>query len=165
MGTAGDHHRAGPWITAVTAVDDGTIVTGGTDGTVGFRKGADGIPSDAGPKQLHPELFGVCAATGEAPEAGSVASAGDDGNLIYWNHLTGSRRYRRSGSREGRTSVAWDPANPSRGITGGEAGGVVLLDYGADSRQPLARVVEGWSGATKVAMSLRRATVSLLPEK
>jgi WD40 repeat protein len=144
----------GQWASAVTVVDDGTIVTGGTDGTVGFWNGADGTLTDAGLGQLHPDSVRGLAATGYAPEEGSVASVGDDGNLQYWNHLTGLSPvpFIRVDERAA-TSIAWDPTNPSRGITGGEAGGVVLLDYGPDRRQPLARAVDGWSGATKVAVS------------
>ena len=144
----------GQWASAITVVDDGTIVTGGTDGTVGFWNGSDGTLTDAGLGQLHPDSVRGLAATGYAPEEGSVASVGDDGNLQYWNHLTGlspvpSIRV----DERAATSIAWDSTNPSRGITGGEAGGVVLLDYGPQRRQPLARAIDGWSGATKVAVS------------
>lgn len=144
----------GDWASALTVVDDETIVTGGTDGTVGFWRSADGTLTAAGLNLVHLDKVRGLASTGEAPEAGSVASVADDGSLLYWNHLTGSSPLPpiRVDERAA-TSVAWDPANPSRGVTGGEAGGVVLLDYGADRRQPLARPVHGWTGATQVAIS------------
>lgn len=142
------------WASAVTVVDDGTIVTGGTDGTVGFWNGSDGSLAAAGLNSLHVGTVRGLAATGDAPDQGSIASVADDGNILYWNHLAGTVQGQpiRIDERAA-TSVAWDPANPSRGVAGGEAGGLVLLQYGADGRQPLNRAVEGWSDATTVAVS------------
>lgn len=144
----------GDWVSAITVVDDGTVATGGTDGSVGFWNGADGTSTGAGLNELHLDAVRGLAATGESPDAGSVASVGDDGFLLYWNHLTGNTPLPPTRVDErAATSVAWDPANPDHGVTGGLAGGAVLFAYGDDRRRPLARTVDGWSGATEVALS------------
>ncbi|MGE2692647.1 toll/interleukin-1 receptor domain-containing protein [Mycolicibacterium pulveris] len=142
------------WVTALTVVDDGTVVTGGSDGTVGFLNGADGTPTAAGLNKLHADAVTGLVTTGDGAEAGSVASVSDDGFLIYWNHLTGSPPLPPLRvDEQAATSVAWDPANPDQGVTGGTAGGALLLDYGEDRRRPLAQPVEGWSDAVAVAIS------------
>ncbi|MDQ2636220.1 MAG: TIR domain-containing protein [Actinomycetota bacterium] len=146
--------RPGSWVSALTVVDDGTVVSGGSDGTVGFWNGADGMPTAAGLNELHADEVTGLAATGDGPEAGSVASVSEDGFVIYWNHLTGSPPLPPvKVDEQATTAVAWDPANPARGVTGGTAGGALLLDYGEDRRRPLARPVEGWTDAVAVAIS------------
>ena len=124
----------GAWITAVTVLGDGTVVTGGTDGVVGFRNGETGAPTDARPKTRHAGKIRGLAATGDTPENGSVASVAGDGNLVFWNHLTGEQALTPIQVGDVLTSVAWDSANPLVGITGGQAG-VTMLDY---SRQTAA---------------------------
>lgn len=144
----------GSRVSALTVVDDGTVVTGSSDGTVGFWNGADGTLTAAGLNELHADEITGLASTGDAPEAGSVASVSDDGFIIYWNHLTGSPPLPPVRvDEQAATAVAWDPANPSRGITGGTAGGALLLDYGTGQRRPLAEPVEGWTDAVAVAIS------------
>lgn len=142
------------WVSALTVVGDGTVVTGGSDGTVGFWNGADGMPTAAGRNELHVDAVTGLAATGDGPEAGSVASVSEDGFVIYWNHLTGSPPLPPVRvDEQAATAVAWDPADPAQGVIGGTAGGALLLDYGEDRRRPLARPVEGWTDAVAVAMS------------
>ncbi|MDA4110353.1 TIR domain-containing protein [Mycolicibacterium holsaticum] len=142
------------WVSALTVVDDGTVVTGGSDGTVGFWNGADGRPTAAGLNGLHADAVTGLASTGDGPEAGSVASVSEDGFVIYWNHLTGSPPLPPvKVDEQAATAVAWDPADPAQGVTGGTAGGALLLDYGEDRRRPLARPVDGWTDAVAVAIS------------
>jgi WD40 repeat protein len=146
--------RPGDWVSAVAVVQDGTVVTGGTDGSVGFWNASDGTLTDAAIHMVHVDSVRGLAATGEAAEAGSVASVGDDGSVVYWNHLTGGvplspiRVDERAAN-----SVAWDPANPDRGVTGGQAGGALLFEYGDDERRPLSRTIEGLTNAALVALS------------
>ncbi|MGV0643093.1 TIR domain-containing protein [Mycolicibacterium sp. XJ2546] len=153
---AGSSADDGPvsWVSALTVVGDGTVVTGGSDGTVGFWNGADGMPTAAGRNEIHADAVTGLVATGDGPEAGSVASVSEDGFVIYWNHLTGSPPLPPvKVDEQAATAVAWDPADPAQGVTGGTAGGALLLDYGDDRRRPLARPVEGWTDAVAVAIS------------
>lgn len=129
----------GGWVSTVIVVDDGTIVTGGTDGSIGFWDAATGTMTDAGRTATHLDSVRALAVTGDAPEDGSVASVSDDGALLYWNHLAGTPPLPPIRvDEQAATSVAWDTADPSHGVTGGQAGGAVLLDYGDDRRRPLA---------------------------
>lgn len=144
----------GTWISALAVVDDGTVVTGATDGTVGFWRAADGTMTSAGLVKTHSDVVRGLAATGDAPEAGSVASVSDDGFIIYWDHVTGREVLPPTRvDEQGATSVGWDPRNPLHGVVGGTAGGVLLLDYGPGQRRPLARPVAGWTDAIAVALS------------
>ncbi len=149
-----DAAAPGGWVSAIAVVADGTVVTGATDGTVGFWSGGDGALTDAGLTALHLDSVTALAATGDPAESGSVASVSDDGSLVYWNHLSGAQPLAPLRvDEQAVTAVAWDPANPAHGVTGGRAGGVVLLDYGDDARRPLARPVEGWTRAVAVALA------------
>ncbi|MCX2940146.1 TIR domain-containing protein [Mycobacterium pinniadriaticum] len=144
----------GTWVSALAVVDDGTVVTGATDGTIGFWSAADGVMTAAGLVKLHADEVRGLAVTGDPPEAGSVASVSDDGFILYWNHLTGEAVLAPTRvDEQGATAVAWDPANPLHGVVGGTAGGALLLDYGPDQRRPLARPVPGWADAIAVALS------------
>ncbi len=144
----------GTWVSALAVLDDGTVVTGATDGTVGFWRATDGSMTPAGLVKLHADEVRGLAATGDPPEGGSVASVSDDGFIIYWNHLTGEAPLPPTRvDEQGATAVAWDPSNPSHGVVGGTAGGALLLDYGPDERRPLARPVPGWTDAVAVALS------------
>ena len=142
----------GAWITAVAVLGDGTVVTGGTDGVMGFRNGVTGAPTDARPKTRHAGKIRGLATTGDTPENGSVASVAGDGNLVFWNHLTGEPALTPIEVGDVLTSVAWDSANPLVGITGGQAG-VTMLDYSADKLPPVAKQVQGWNDVAAVAMS------------
>lgn len=144
----------GAWTTALVVTDDGTVVTGASDGTVGFWNAANGQLTEAGLNKLHLDEVRGLALTGDAPAGGSVASVAEDGALLYWNHLTGESPLPPVRVDErGATAVAWDPADPDRGVTGGQEGGVVLFDYGENRRRPLARTVDGWDSASTVALS------------
>ncbi|KUI03871.1 hypothetical protein AU190_04315 [Mycolicibacterium acapulense] len=149
-----DTSDPGGWVSAVTVVDDGTIVTGGTDGSIGFWDAATGELTDAGRASMHLDSVRALAVTGDPPEEGSVASVSDDGSLLYWNHLVGTPPLPPIRvDEQAATSVAWDPANPSHGVTGGQAGGALLLDYGEDQRRPLARTPKDLGDVASVAIS------------
>ncbi len=141
----------GAWLSAVTVLADGTVVTGGTDGTVGFRSGADGMPLTAAPKTRHSSEVEGLTTTGDTPENGSVASVAGDGILAFWNDLTGELALPPVQVGDVSTSVAWDKANPLLGVTGGQ-GGATLLDY-QDRLPSVARQIPGWNHVAAVAIS------------
>ncbi|RDH79454.1 TIR domain-containing protein [Mycolicibacterium moriokaense] len=142
------------WTSALTVVDDGTVVAGGTDGSVSFWNAATGAMTDAGRSEVHLDTVRGLVPTGDPPEGGSVASVSDDGYLLYWNHLTGSAPLPPVRvDEQAATSVGWDPANPNHGVTGGQAGGAVLFDYGDDERRPLAHPANDIHDASTVAVS------------
>ena len=140
------------WVSALAVLDDGTVVTGGTDGRTGFRSAATGLPTSAVTKTRHQGAVAGLAVTGDTPENGSVASIGDDGILVFWNHLDGETVLSPLRVGDVATSVAWDPAAPLHGVTG-EQGSATLLDYGTDRLPPVADQVQGWSDVAAVAMS------------
>src|SRR5699024_2951152 len=108
----------------------------------------------AGLHRLHIDEVTGLAVTGDSAEAGSVASVSEDGHIVYWNHHTGVPPLPPARvDEQTAVAVAWDPANPAHGVTGGAAGGALLLDYGAEQRRPLARPQPGWADAVAVAIS------------
>jgi WD40 repeat protein len=139
-------------VSAAAVLDDNTLVTGGTDGTIGFRNAATGLPTDAETKLWHKGSVRGLVATGDKPEYGSVASVGDDGFLVFFNHLTGEPALPPARIGEEATSVAWDQTARLRGVVG-VRGGATLLDYGRDQLPAVAQQVEGWSDVAAVAMS------------
>lgn len=144
----------GESVSALAVVADGTVVSGGSDGTVGFWNGADGTMTAAGLNAVHyDEVHGLAASGGPAYD-GSVVSVSEDGFAIYWDHLTGRPALDPIRVDErGASAVSWDQSNPLRGVTGGKANGVLLLDYSDDVRRPAARQAPGWSNAAAVAIS------------
>jgi WD40 repeat protein len=161
--------KKGEAVFALAVAPDGTVVSGGSDGTVGFWNGADGAMTEAGINGLHSDEVHSLVATGAPPQDGSVASVGEDGFLIYWNHLTGLPALDPLRVDErGATAVSWDPSNSLRGVTGGKANGVLLLDYSDEERRPAARPAQGWTDAGAVAISPatdRLAVATISPEK
>lgn len=140
------------WVSALTVLNDGTIVSGGTDGSVGYRSAATGLPTGADAGRQHTGGIRGIAATGDAPENGSVAVVGGDGYLDFFNHLTGERALLPVLVGDVATSVAWDPTNSMLGIAGSQEG-VTLLDYGNEQLPAIARNVDGWEEVSAVAMS------------
>ena len=143
---------SGGWVSAVTVLDDGTLVTGGLDGAVGFRSAADGSLTVADSTMRFGGAVAGLAPTGDTPENGSVAAVGDDGILVFFNHLTGEPVLTPVRVGDVSTSVAWDPANPLRGVTGAQDG-ATLLDYGTDRLPSVAHQVEGWTDVAAISMS------------
>jgi WD40 repeat protein len=146
----------GAWVSAMTVTVDGTVVTGATNGTIKFWNAQDGTMTAEFDNAHIAEVRGVVF-TGDRPEAGSVASVGEDGFIVYWDHRAGiplgEPMAPIRADEQAATAVAWDPANPLHGVTGGTAGGAMLLDYGADRRRPIAHRLSGWDDAVAVAMS------------
>lgn len=140
------------WLSAVTVLADGTVVTGGTDGTIAFLSAATGFPTAADSKLRHAGAIRGLASTGDTPDNGSVASVGDDGNLLFFDHLTGERVLAPILVDEVAVSVAWNVKNPLLGVTGGQDG-ATLIDYGADLLPAVAHTVSGWDDVGAVAMS------------
>jgi WD40 repeat protein len=140
------------WLSAVAVLGDGTIVTGGTDGSVGFRSAATGLPTGADAGRRHTGGVRGVAATGDSPENGSVVVVGGDGYMDFFNHLTGERALLPVLVGDVATSVAWDPANPMLGVAGSQEG-VTLLDYAREQLPAVAQAVTGWSEVSAVAMS------------
>lgn len=142
----------GQWVSAVTVLEDGTVVTGDTAGFVEFRSASDGLATvEVSQAEQSGAVTGL-AATGDQSENGSVASVGADGYLVFFNHLTGKTVLTPLRVGDVADSVAWDAADPLYGVTG-EQGSATLLDYSSDRLPPVARQVQGWSNVVAVAMS------------
>ena len=141
----------GAWVSALTVLDDGTVVTGDTDGMIGVLDGATGASTGAQPEARRGGAVRGLAYTGDKPGNGSVAAVDDDGYLRFYDHLTGKPVLTPLRIADVATAVAWDPANPLRGIVGGQ-GGAALLDYGTDRLPAIAHKVDGWDNVVDVAM-------------
>lgn len=142
-------------VTALTVMDDGTVVAGGNYGTVSFWNG-DGSPAFGDSPKAFDDSVIQFAATGFPPDQGSVAAVSSDGNLRFFDHLTGEPLQSADGTlridEQDASAVAWDPDAPIYGVAAGRSGAVVLLDYGQAHPRP-ARVAADWEDATAVALS------------
>ena len=157
----------GGWISAVAVLGDDTLVTGGTDGVVGFRSAATGCRRRPYRKSAH-RRNPRSGADRRYTRKRSVASVAGDGYLVFWNQLTGEPALAPIQLADITTSVAWDSGNPLHGVTGGQTG-ATLLDYGAGRLPPVAHEVPGWSNVAAVATSLpvsdwRRSAPRELPQ-
>ncbi len=147
--------RIGRYVSAVTVLDDGTLVGGGSDGSMQFWDARTGavLGEESG---AHLGMVRGVVATGDSAAAGSVASVAEDGYLIFWDHVARTPLAVPPPVRVAErvaTSVAWDPAATGYGVAGTLSGGAVLLDYSAGARRPIAKPVPGWEHAHAVAIS------------
>lgn len=142
-------------ITALTVMDDGSVVAGGGYGAVSFWN-ADGTAAAGGTQNAFADAVAQFAATGLPPEEGSLAAVSTDGTLRFFDHVAGAPLLTADGTLRvdelDATAVAWDPDTPVHGVAGGKSGSVAVLDYGQSPARP-ARVAAEWDGATAVALS------------
>ncbi|MEZ5372157.1 MAG: TIR domain-containing protein [Microthrixaceae bacterium] len=143
----------GATVQSLAALGEDRFVTGGSGGLVRFWNQADGTPAVDGAVPTHTSGVTQVVATGAEPDDGSVASVSGDGTIVYWNDRTGFPFTPILVHEGSATGVAWDAADPQRGVTGGEDGTVLLLNYGPDGPVAPAEVSSGWSEPSAASLS------------